>query len=63
MDEPKLTVELEQIDAFEFKVKFGGGVELVMDEPEPLGTSKGPNASKVNWSAMRKRGCVSVPRR
>lgn len=58
MDEPKLTVELEQLDAFEFKVKFGGGIELVMDEPEPLGTGKGPNASKVLSAAVG--NCLSA---
>ncbi len=58
MDDLKLTVELEQVDAFEFKVKFGGGVELVMDEPEPLGAGKGPNASKVLSAAIA--NCLSA---
>ena len=58
MDEKQMTVELEQIDNYEFKVKFGGGVELLMDEPEPLGSGKGPNGSKVLSAAMA--NCLSA---
>jgi uncharacterized OsmC-like protein len=58
MDEKKLIVELEQIDNYEFKVKFGDGAELIMDEPEPLGSGKGPNASKVLSAAIA--NCLSA---
>ncbi|UCD17608.1 MAG: OsmC family protein [Candidatus Zixiibacteriota bacterium] len=52
MEEKKLAVTLEQIADYEFRVKFGEGAELLMDEPEPLGAGKGPNASKVLLAAV-----------
>lgn len=58
MEDPKFTVELEQIDGFEFKVKFGDDFELIMDEPDPIGTNKGPNASKVLSAAIA--NCLSA---
>jgi organic hydroperoxide reductase OsmC/OhrA len=42
-------IELEQLAGYEFKVKFDGpGIdELLLDEPVPLGTGKGPNAARL----------------
>jgi uncharacterized OsmC-like protein len=58
MDDKQLVVTLEQIDGYQFLVKFGKGAELLMDEPEPLGEGKGPNASKVLSAAIG--NCLSA---
>ncbi|MBN2227265.1 MAG: OsmC family protein [candidate division Zixibacteria bacterium] len=58
MDEKQLTVQMEQIDNYQFKVTFDEGVELLMDEPEPLGEDKGPSASKVLSAAIG--NCLSA---
>ncbi len=53
MDEKQLTVTMERINNFEFKVKFEPHMaELLMDEPTPLGADKGPNASRVLSAAI-----------
>jgi len=45
MANEELTVELELERDFQFRVRFGEGLdELLMDEPEPLGAGAGPNA-------------------
>jgi len=44
----QFTVELEQQEGFEFRIKFDPQVPaLVADEPEPLGGGKGPNAARL----------------
>ena len=50
----QLTVSMEQIEDYEFKVKFDWDdvAELTMDEPEPIGGRKGPNASRVLAAAV-----------
>lgn len=58
MEDKQLTLTLEQIDDYEFKVNFGEGADLLMDEPEPLGGNKGPNASKVLSAAVG--NCLSA---
>jgi len=58
MDDKQLTVTMEQVGGFEFLVKFGEGMELLMDEPSPLGADKGPSASKVLSAAIG--NCLSA---
>ncbi len=53
MSEEKLEVTIEQVNDFQFNVTFNPeNVELLMDEPEPVGLGKGPNASKVLSAAV-----------
>jgi len=48
-----ITVALEQIDEFEFRVRFDEGMaDLAMDEPEPIGRGKGPNATRLLAAAI-----------
>ncbi len=52
MADGQFTISLEQTDKFEFKVKFDDGKELLMDEPEPLGSGQGPNPSRMISAAI-----------
>lgn len=57
--ESRLTVSLERIGGFQFRVSFGEEFEqVVMDEPEPLGEDEGPNASRVLSAAVG--NCLSA---
>jgi uncharacterized OsmC-like protein len=58
VEERQLTVSLEQTQGFEFLVRFDSGTELLMDEPEPLGGNKGPNATRVLSAAIG--NCLSA---
>lgn len=58
MGENQVTVVLEQKKGFEFLVKFDEGIDLLMDEPAPLGEDRGPSATKVLSAAIG--NCLSA---
>lgn len=58
-DSRGVTVSLERLEDFQFRVTFGEGMaDLLMDEPEPLGGGEGPNASAVLSAAIG--NCLSA---
>jgi organic hydroperoxide reductase OsmC/OhrA len=58
-DASSFHLQLEQIDTYEFRVKFDwpGVAELKLDEPAPLGRSSGPNAARLIGAAVA--NCLS----
>lgn len=58
--ESRVVVEISHINNFEFNVKFDldGVQDLLLDEPEPLGKQKGPNASRLLIAAVG--NCLSA---
>lgn len=54
-----LTVELERLESYSFKVDFGEDIEaLITDEHQPVGEGKGPNASMLLAASMG--NCLSA---
>lgn len=50
----EVSVGLEQLDGYEFRVRFddAGWPELLTDEPTPLGKGRGPNPSRLLAAAI-----------
>ena len=59
-EEKTFSVKLKRDEGFVFKVDFDKEdfTDLIMDEPEPIGGDKGPNASRVLAAAIG--NCLSA---
>jgi uncharacterized OsmC-like protein len=59
MEDNEISVSLELVKEYEFKVTFDGKfAEFLMDEPPPLGAGNGPNATTVLSAAVG--NCLSA---
>jgi uncharacterized OsmC-like protein len=56
----RFAIRVEQVDAFEFRVKFDKEqfADIAFDEPEPLGRESAPNAARVLAAAIG--NCLSA---
>jgi uncharacterized OsmC-like protein len=58
-DHTQLSLTLERLQDYEFKTTFDWDVKtLLLDEPEPIGSGKGPNASRLVGAAVG--NCLSA---
>ena len=59
MEDNEISVSMELVKDYEFKVTFDGNFAgLIMDEPPPLGAGNGPNATTVLSAALG--NCLSA---
>ena len=56
----RFQIEVEQVDGFEFRVRFDKPhyTELLMDEPPPLGRDSAPNPARILAAAIA--NCLSA---
>ena len=61
-DPMHLRLRVEQIDGYEFRVRFDNERwhDLVVDEPSPLGRDAGPNSARILGAAIADCLCASL---